>query len=76
METAEEALRAMAKALLDGKHGWFHKVEDGLETRVPLNGKAEGDDIPPRRVPNGPNLQQTVEDSLDAMHERMFDRGR
>lgn len=74
-EVAGETLRAVEKALIEGKNGWFHTAEDGLEAMKLRNGRTEGDDIPPGPIPEGRDFQQTVEDCLDAMHERMLTRG-
>jgi len=74
-EIAEETLRAVEKTLIEGKKGWFHAAEDGLEAVKLRNGKTDGDDIP-ATVKAGEDFQRDVEDVLDAMHEMMLGKGR
>lgn len=71
-ELAEETLRAVEKALIEGKNGWFHAAEDNLEALKLRNGKTEGDDI----LTGEGDFQQAVDDVLDCLHERFVERGR
>lgn len=70
---AEETLRAVAMTLLEGKNGYFHAAEDGLEVLKLRNGKTDGDDIPVGiGGTDGDDFQGAVEVVLDCMYERMF----
>lgn len=74
-ELAEETLRALARALLEGKLGWFHAAEDNLEVLKLRNGKTEGDDMPAdSKVDEGMCFHRAVDDVLDCLHEVMFSR--
>src|SRR5262245_13264177 len=76
-ELAEETLQAVARALLEGKNGYFHKAEDGLETLKLRNGKTDGEDIPAGiAAEQGDDFQADVEAVLDALHGQMLARGR
>lgn len=76
-ELAEQTLRAVARALLEGKNGWFHAAEDYLETLKLRNGKTEGDDISAGIVPaQGDDFHADIETLLDLLHERLSSRDR
>lgn len=72
-DVAAEALYALARALLEGHWGYFHKAEDCLEVLKLRNGKTEGDDIAEGiAVHQNDNFQATVEHCLEALHEMML----
>jgi hypothetical protein len=48
-ELAEQTLRAVGKALIEGENGWIQTAEDGLESLRLRNGRTDGDDIPTGR---------------------------
>ncbi len=73
-DLAEEALRSVGKALLEGKNAWFQAAEDHLETLALRNGKTAGEDIPPGPTPVGDDFQRTLEGLLDHLHERFLSR--
>jgi hypothetical protein len=71
-ELADEALHAVRKTLADGKNCHAQKAEDMLEALALRNGWTSSEDIPP--VPDGPDLQQTIDDLLDLLTERVTAR--
>lgn len=76
-DLAGDALRAVAKALLEGRNGWSHHAEDALEALKLRNGKAEGDDIPPgARAGPDENFHRDVDGCLGALHAQMLANGR
>jgi len=73
----QEALDALDKALVEGRNGWLLKAEDTLEALAVRNGRHQGDDIPAgQQLGEGPDFQQTIEDVLDALQERVVGRWR
>ena len=73
---AEEALYAVGKALVEGKNGYVQKAEDLLEALALRNGRTSGEDIAPGPMREDGDLQQTIEDVIRAMDERVAGRGR
>ncbi len=73
----QETLHALRQALVEGRNGWLHAAEDGLEVLAVRNGRPQGDDIPTGQLPGeGADFKQTIEDLLDALHERIVARER
>lgn len=67
---AEETLRCLANALLEGKKGWHHAAEDRLKALQADPPSCVG-------VADAKAFDQTVEDLLDCLHEIMqTERGR
>ncbi len=73
-ELAEEALRSVARALIEGKNAWHHAAEDHLEALALRNGKTAGEDIPPGPASEGEDFQHTIEELLDHLHERFLSK--
>src|SRR4051794_10207627 len=73
-EAGGETMRAVEKALVEGRNAWWHAAEDGLEMLRVRNGKTDGDDIP--KGLKGEDFQQAVEDVLDALQDRWVGRER
>lgn len=73
-ELAEETLRALAKALLEGKRGYHHQAEDGLELLKMRNQNTEGPDIVLGTAAAGDDFKRDVEDVLKLLREQMLAR--
>ena len=69
-ELAEDALAAVRKALVEGKHGYRHKAEDGLEALPWRNGVAAGDGVPTgHRAGAGESFHQAAEEVLRLLRQ-------
>jgi len=75
-DLAKETLHALNKALVEGHKGWLLAAEGTLEALALRNGRDRGDDIPTSQQLKGPDCHRTIEDLLDALHERVVGRGR
>jgi hypothetical protein len=66
----QECLYALRQALVEGRNGWLLQAEDTLQALAVRNGRDQGDDIPlgPRLA--GLDFHETIEELLDALHER------
>jgi len=68
-------MAVIEKALLEGKNSYAHKAEDLLEILALRNGSMWGDDIA-REAKVRENFHETLDEVLDALHERFLKRER